>query len=187
MVIYSRLELAKKLSQKNFHMYLCSTAINLTSISKSTENNSGDFSVQLVELHLPSWPELPPSYQTTRNVPPDLMPKLHEAFQLSRSSFAEVIKTIMPDLVIYDLFQPWAATLASSPGIPAVYFATSGAAANSFYQHSTTYGNDTFPYQAIYLRDYERMTIDVLLNIEDSGEDFPFEKNDSCWTTCYAT
>ncbi|CAI9776858.1 unnamed protein product [Fraxinus pennsylvanica] len=172
--IFPYFELAKKLSQKNFHIYFCSTAINLTSISKSIENNSCDSSVQLIELRLPSWPELPPHYHTTKNVPPDLMPKLHEAFQLSRSSFAEIIKTVKPDLVVYDFFQPWAATLASSLGIPAVYFATSGAAAFSFYHHYSTYGNATFPYQEIYLRDYERINLDILHNIEKEGEDFPF-------------
>ncbi|CAA3020998.1 beta-D-glucosyl crocetin beta-1,6-glucosyltransferase-like [Olea europaea subsp. europaea] len=172
--IFPYFELAKKLSQKNFQIYFCSTSINLTSISKSIENNSCDFSVQLVELHLPSWPELPPHYHTTKNVPSDLMPKLHEAFQLSRSSFAEIIKTVKPDLVIYDFFQPWAATLASSLGIPAVYFASSGAATMSFYYHYRTYGNATFPYQTIYLHNYERINLEVLHKIEEAGEDFPF-------------
>ncbi|CAI9762679.1 unnamed protein product [Fraxinus pennsylvanica] len=172
--LFPYLELAKKLSQKNFNIYFCSTAINLGSISKSIEKNFCDFSIQLVELHLPSWPELPPHYQTTKNVPPDLMPKLYQAFQLSSSSFAEIIKNIKPDLVIYDFFQPWAATLASSVGIPAVYFSTSGAAAYSFYHHHFTYVNAIFPHKEIYLRDFERPNLEAVLKSKDAGEDFAF-------------
>ncbi|KAL2506708.1 UDP-glycosyltransferase 91A1 [Abeliophyllum distichum] len=171
--IFPYLELAKKLSQKNFNIYFCSTASNLSSVSKSIEKNC-DFSIQLVELHLPSCPELPPHYHTTKNVPPDLMPKLHQAFQLSSSSFAEITKTIKPDLLIYDFFQPWAATLASSLGIPAVFFSTSGAAAYSFYHHKFTYGNAIFPHKAIYLRDCERMNLEALLKSKDEGDDFAF-------------
>ncbi|KAL2506706.1 UDP-glycosyltransferase 91B1 [Abeliophyllum distichum] len=172
--IFPYLELAKKLSQENINIYFCSTASNLSSISKSIENNFCDYSIQLVELHLPSWPELPPIYHTTKNVPPDLLPKLHQAFQLSSSSFAEIIETIKPDLLIYDFFQPWAATLASSLGIPAVFFATSGAAAFSFYHHYYTYGNAIFPHKEIYLRDYEKENLEVLLKIKDASDDFAF-------------
>ncbi|CAI9762677.1 unnamed protein product [Fraxinus pennsylvanica] len=172
--VFPYLELAKKLSQKNFHIYFCSTAINLSSISKTIEKNFWDISIELIELHLPSWPDLPPHYHTTKNVPPELMPKLLEAFQMSSSSFSDIISTLKPDLLFYDVFQPWAAALASSLGIPAVHFSTAGATPYSFGHHRFTYGNANFPYPAIYLQDYERKETDFQLNIKDADEGFAF-------------
>lgn len=52
------LELGKRLSERNFHIYLCSTPVNLSSIKpKISEKYSS--SIELVELHLPSLPDLP--------------------------------------------------------------------------------------------------------------------------------
>ncbi|CAI9776857.1 unnamed protein product [Fraxinus pennsylvanica] len=172
--IFPYLELAKKLSQKNFQIYFCSTAINLSSISKVIEKNFFNISIELVELLLPSWPELPPHYHTTKNVPPNLLPQLLQAFQMSSSNFSDIINTLKPDLLVYDLFQPWSAGLASSLGIPAVHFSSAGAIMYTFYHHEFTYGNAAFPYQTIYLRDYERINRNFRSIIKDAGEDFAF-------------
>ncbi|KAK4405619.1 UDP-glucosyltransferase 29 [Sesamum angolense] len=69
---------------------------------------------KLVQLHLEPFPELPPHYHTTKNLPSDLGSTLLKAFQTSNSSFSDIISTLRPDLVIYDVFQPWAAKVASS-------------------------------------------------------------------------
>ncbi|GMP22370.1 hypothetical protein CsSME_00000424 [Camellia sinensis var. sinensis] len=72
------LELAKKLSHKNFHIYFCSTPINLKSIKKRiTEKYS--LSIELVEIHLPSLPELPltttpPMASQSISIPPSKKP-----------------------------------------------------------------------------------------------------------------
>ncbi|KAI3469435.1 hypothetical protein Pfo_026098 [Paulownia fortunei] len=161
--VFPYLELAKNLSKKNFHIFFCSTAINLSSISDNLEQSSSGLSVHLVELQLPSLPELPPQYHTTKNVPPHLMPKLFEAFRMSSSSFSTIISSLKPDMLIYDVFQPWAVTMASSLGIPAIHFATTGATAYSFYHHPLTYWSLAFPYDAIYLRDYERKALQALV------------------------
>ncbi|KAL0457354.1 UNVERIFIED_CONTAM: UDP-glucosyltransferase 29 [Sesamum latifolium] len=161
--VFPYLELAKNLSNKNFDIFFCSTAVNLSSISDALEKSSSTMSIQLVELHLPLLSELPPHFHTTKNVPPDLMPKLFETFQMSTSSFSNIISSIRPDMLIYDVFQPWAAKIASSLGIPAVHFATSGAAPYSFYFHYFISANSAFPYEAMYLRDHERKALEAMV------------------------
>jgi hypothetical protein len=66
------LELAKKLTKRNFHIFFCSTPINLRPIKEKLPQKYS-LSIQFVELHLPSLPELPPHYHTTNGLPPHLM------------------------------------------------------------------------------------------------------------------
>lgn len=153
--IYPYLELAKHLSTKNFTISLCSTPINLTSIKEALATSSDVVSINLIELDIPSSPELPPEYHTTKNIPPHLMPKLQRAFRASKSSFYDIIASLKPDLVIYDAFQGWAVGMAASLSIPAVHFATTGAAAYSFFYHHFTIKNSTYPFDQLYLRPHE--------------------------------
>ncbi|XP_028095905.1 beta-D-glucosyl crocetin beta-1,6-glucosyltransferase-like [Camellia sinensis] len=118
------LELAKKLSHRNFHIYLCSTPINLKSIkNRITERYS--HSIELVEIHLPSLPELPPHYHTTNGLPTHLNSALHTAFEMASPSFFTILDTLTPDLVIHDFTPSWPPTIASSFNIPAVQLMTS--------------------------------------------------------------
>ncbi|KAG8370038.1 hypothetical protein BUALT_Bualt14G0076100 [Buddleja alternifolia] len=127
---------------------------------------------------MPSLPELPPQLHTTKNLPPNLLPTLIKTFQLSSTSFSEIVKTLKPDLLIYDFFQPWAPKIAFSQNIPSVYFAVSGATLYSFHHHLYTQGTSSnFPYQAIYLLDHEKSTnvCDRLQPIiKDADNDFAF-------------
>lgn len=129
------LELAKKLTLRNFQVYFCSTAVNLNPIRQNLNHNNQN-SIQFIEIHLPSTPEeLPPDYHTTRNLPPHLMPVLKTAFDRSTDSFREIIRAIKPDLVIYDMVQPWAPVIANQENVKAVAFMTFGAAATAFFFH----------------------------------------------------
>ncbi|KAI3448272.1 hypothetical protein Pfo_004937 [Paulownia fortunei] len=171
--VFPFLELAKSLSKRNFHIYFCSTSINLDSIKKDLSDND-DVSIELVELHL-SLPELPPHYHTTKNIPPHLMPTLMQAFQMSISSFSDIISNLKPDLLIYDGFQPWSAKLASSQGIPSVLFAISGSMAFSFYHHLHTHkACDTFLYPAICLREYEKRDQSASIIVKTMDDGFAF-------------
>ncbi|KAG8370039.1 hypothetical protein BUALT_Bualt14G0076200 [Buddleja alternifolia] len=126
---------------------------------------------------MPSLPELPPHLHTTKNLPPNLLPTLIKTFQLSSTSFSEIVKTLKPDLLIYDFFQPWAPKIALSQNIPSVYFATSGATIFSFYHHIYTEGtSSTFPYKAIYLLDHEKVNLRERIgsNLNDADKDFAF-------------
>ncbi|KAH6776980.1 hypothetical protein C2S51_008292 [Perilla frutescens var. frutescens] len=177
--VFPFLELAKGLAKKQFHIYFCSTAINLESVKQSYFfTNDETISIELVELHLPSLPELPPHYHTTKNIPPHLMPTLLKAFQMSRSSFSDIITTLKPDLLIYDMMQPWSAKTAASLGIPAVYFATTGSTTFSFSHHFYTHNSwDTFPHKAIWLKEYEKREMRAAsetIKVEDQGEGFVY-------------
>ncbi|KAG8372982.1 hypothetical protein BUALT_Bualt12G0123600 [Buddleja alternifolia] len=179
--IFPYLELAKRiLKRKNCHIHICSTSINFTSINNFIQHNSLENSIELAEIHLPPSHELPPHYHTTKNLPSNLVSTLIKAFQKSNSSFSEIITSLKPDLVIYDIFQPWAAKIASSKGIPAVHFATFGAATVSFFYHQYVGGpKSDYPSTAISLRNHERTDLDdifkfVYTNVFEEDKDVFF-------------
>ncbi|KAL7144527.1 hypothetical protein ABFS83_07G018400 [Erythranthe nasuta] len=172
------LELAKRLSKtRNFNIHLCSTPVNLDSTKTNIEND--DESIKLVNLHMPNLPQLPPQLHTTKNLPSDLLPTLMHAFQDSSSSFSDIMDSVEPDLLIYDFFQPWAPKLASSRGIPCVYFSIFGAAPFSYYHHIYSMGTgSTFPYKALCIPDEEivKLRNKIAPNIKDANnnKDFAF-------------
>ncbi|GJZ03708.1 hypothetical protein Tco_0536983, partial [Tanacetum coccineum] len=69
------LELAKRLAASNFHIYFCSTLINLGYIKKNVGEQYSQ-SIELVELYLPSSADLPPHHHTTNGLPPHLISTL---------------------------------------------------------------------------------------------------------------
>ncbi|KAI6669269.1 hypothetical protein NL676_004154 [Syzygium grande] len=97
--------------QSYFHIYLCSTPVSLTSIKpKISEKYSS--SIELVELHLPSLPDLPPHYHTTKGLSPCLMNTLKAAFDMASTGFSDIIKNLSPYSIVYDSFQSWALEVA---------------------------------------------------------------------------
>ncbi|XP_071910194.1 mogroside IIIx synthase-like [Coffea arabica] len=159
------IELSKRLAKNKFKIYFCSTEINLNFIkeSKSFDENSSDHSIELVRLDLPDFPELPPHYHTTKNLPPHLTSTLKLAFRMSKPSFSNILNTLKPDLLIYDVLQSWAAELAAFNSIPSVLFLIIGAANISFFYHGTNCRvsgtNETYPFSEIFFRDYEMKKI----------------------------
>ncbi|PSS11926.1 Beta-D-glucosyl crocetin beta-1,6-glucosyltransferase [Actinidia chinensis var. chinensis] len=146
------LELGKKLSTRNFKIYLCSTPINLNGIKpKLTQKYT--HSIELVELHIPALPDLPPQYHTSKNLHPNLIPILKQALDLSKPIFSQILKTLKSDLLIYDFLPPWAPVIASSYNIPAVEFITSSVI-------MATFVHNLFPFQdSIYLREYDKLGV----------------------------
>ncbi|KAF3434409.1 hypothetical protein FNV43_RR25512 [Rhamnella rubrinervis] len=152
------LELAKKLADRNFHIYFCSAPVNLISLKPKLSDSKYSNSIQLVELHLPSFPELPPQYHTTKGLPPHLMPVLEKASNMSRPNVTNIIETLKPDLVMYDYHARWVPEVASSLNIAAVSFMTSGVAGISFFHYYYTSkrdADDEFPFPEL-LADYMR-------------------------------
>ncbi|KAL5769503.1 hypothetical protein ACOSP7_013657 [Xanthoceras sorbifolium] len=121
-------ELAKKLSNKGFQIYLCSTPICLESIRNNLMISSSNNIIQLIDLQLPSsfHQELPPHYHSTKNLPPHLKNTLLAAFDASKPAFSDILRNLKPDLVIFDLLQPWAGEAAREQNIEAVMFLTCG-------------------------------------------------------------
>ncbi|KAK9074621.1 hypothetical protein SSX86_007219 [Deinandra increscens subsp. villosa] len=164
------LELAKKLNNTNlFNIYLCSTPANLISVKKTLKNNSDSdsesSSIRLIELHLPEFPDLPPELHTTNGLPLHLMPVLKQAFDMSSPNFTKILKTLKPDLLIYDMIQSWAPVSASALGIPSVVFVTTSAtmAATMFHLYSHHSKGVPFPFPTIYFRTYEYKHVHEIL------------------------
>ncbi|KAK3205510.1 hypothetical protein Dsin_019556 [Dipteronia sinensis] len=120
-------ELAKRLSIKGFHIYFCSTPICLEPIRNINHFDHDHMNIHLIDLQLPSsfHQELPPHYHSTTNLPPHLVKTLLAAFDASKPAFSDILKTLRPELVIYDVFQPWAVEAARELNIEAVLFSTS--------------------------------------------------------------
>ncbi|KAL7228521.1 hypothetical protein ACSBR2_007276 [Camellia fascicularis] len=146
------LELAKKLSERNFYIYFCSTPINLKSIKKRITYKYS-LSVELVEIHLPSLPELPPHYHTTNGLPIHLNSTLQEAFEMASPNFSNILKTLSPDLVIHDFKPSLARPIASSYNIPAVHLMTSRAMPVCFSRYIFC-PDVEFPFLAIQLHEF---------------------------------
>ncbi|OIT26593.1 flavanone 7-o-glucoside 2''-o-beta-l-rhamnosyltransferase [Nicotiana attenuata] len=168
------LELAKKLTNRNFHIYMCSTPVNLSSIKKNVTEKYSQ-SIKLVEIHLPSLPNLPPHYHTTNGLPHHLISTLKTAFEMSTPNFSKILQTLNPDLVIYDFNLPWAADCASSVNIPAVQFLTFSAAVVALGIHMYDKPGEMFPFPEIYLHEYEMLTIKKALEYLP-GNKFPFDE-----------
>ncbi|XP_052186889.1 UDP-glucosyltransferase 29-like [Diospyros lotus] len=152
------LELAKKLSQRNFNIYLCSSPINLTPF-RETLLLSHFPSIQLVDVHLPPSPELPPHFHSTKDLPPHLMSALKAAFDASEATFRHLLAVLKPDLVIYDFLQPWVPIAAAEASTKAVVFITCGAATNSFLTHVCKFPDTQFPFPALDFPEDERQYI----------------------------
>ncbi|CAI9091295.1 OLC1v1026274C1 [Oldenlandia corymbosa var. corymbosa] len=159
------LELAKRLATRNFHIYICSTPVILNSFKKKVTDKYSS-SIELVELHLPSSPELPSQYHTTNGLPPHLMISLKKAYEMSIPQFTNFLTSLLPDLVIYDFNQYWAAEIAWSLDIPAVQFMTAGASLGSYAVYKMKNFGKEFPCPELYLRDYELMKLRSIGDVE---------------------
>lgn len=158
------LELAKKLSQRNFYIYFCSTPINLASLKNQICPKTFP-SIQLVELHLPTLPNLPPQCHTTKSLPLHLQSTLKTALDMAKPTFFDILASLRPDLLIYDIFQPWAPEVASQLSIPAIHFQTMGAAAFSYFMHNmiSETAETEFPLSGIYFKEHEYNSFSQML------------------------
>ncbi|KAK3408856.1 hypothetical protein EUGRSUZ_J01005 [Eucalyptus grandis] len=163
------LELSKRFADRGIHIYFCSSPVNLASIKPKLVGTTYFSKIELVELHLPSLPELPPRNHSTKTLPPHLMPTLKKAFDMSSPGFADILKLLDPALVVYDFLQPWAPAIASSMGIPAVEFLCTSATMCAFVNHANMKPGNKFPYPGIYLHDHEVDQFANLLECSANG------------------
>ncbi|KZV39633.1 flavanone 7-O-glucoside 2''-O-beta-L-rhamnosyltransferase [Dorcoceras hygrometricum] len=152
-------ELAKRLIviQRNVHVFLCSTSVNLEPLRKSID----DPAIEFVNFHL-STTELPEIYHTTRNLPPHLMPVLKTAFDDSKESFRSVVKTVKPDIIIYDFVQPWAPQVANEEGIASIALYLVAAACIALLAHYIIHPEREFPFESMRFSETERKLCDVI-------------------------
>ncbi|PIN26572.1 UDP-glucuronosyl and UDP-glucosyl transferase [Handroanthus impetiginosus] len=161
------LELAKRLSERNFLCYICSTPVNLSSIKKKIAQKYS-LRIQLVELNLPSLPELPPQYHTTNGLPLNLHSSLRRALRMAKPEFLNIMKDLQPHLLIHDVLQLWAGSEATLNKIPAVAFFTSGATMVSYFCHLGMRPGIEFPFPSIRLTKSELSM--ALANMKDARD-----------------
>nr|XP_043633081.1 cyanidin-3-O-glucoside 2-O-glucuronosyltransferase-like [Erigeron canadensis] len=116
------LELAKRMSIHNFHVFICSTPIHFPSMRKYNLAQKYDESIKLVDLNMPSSAEFPPHYHTTNGLPPHHKNKLMFTYEECHPHFTKILKNLKPHLVVYDYNQWWAVDAASLFNIPCVQF-----------------------------------------------------------------
>nr|GME13318.1 beta-D-glucosyl crocetin beta-1,6-glucosyltransferase-like [Ipomoea batatas] len=148
------LELAKKLSLRNFTIFICSTPATLNPIRKKLGDEFSG-AVKFTELHLPFSDDLPSDLHTTNGLPPHLMPALKEAFDAACPSFVKLLEDLRPDLLIYDFLQPWAPRAAADLDIPAVEFISSSSSMTAYMIHRFKRPGVDFPFSDVRFRDYE--------------------------------
>ncbi|XP_071714204.1 cyanidin-3-O-glucoside 2-O-glucuronosyltransferase-like [Rutidosis leptorrhynchoides] len=149
------LAFAKRLTNHNFKIYLCSSQINFEYIKNNLEDKYSK-SIEFVELNLPSSSDLPLHYHTTNGLPPHLKQTLTLDYEKCAPGFTTILENLRPHLVIYDFNQWWAADAASSLNIPTVEFVSGCAAMYSMVAHySIKPLGEKFPFPEIYLKDHE--------------------------------
>ncbi|KAF3434276.1 hypothetical protein FNV43_RR25379 [Rhamnella rubrinervis] len=169
--VSSYLELAKKFSDKNFDVYFCSTPVTLKQVRESLANQTKTYSIQLVDLHLPNdFPELPPHYHTTKDLPPNLMNTLKAALDGAKPAFGEILKTLKPNLLIYDFIQPWAPAEADNHDIKSVMFYP-GCAASIAYMVFYSRNNPTveYPFPALDFPEIQRQKIGQFMHMHTAN------------------
>ncbi|KAH7685572.1 UDP-glucuronosyl/UDP-glucosyltransferase protein, partial [Dioscorea alata] len=140
------LELSKRLSSRGMMVYLCSTPINLDSIRESLDEKVFP-SIKLVEIQLPSIPGLAPHIQSTKHLPPHLMALFKEAFDFTEPYFEQLLDQLQPNLLFYDIFQPWVPKVTHLRNIPSLLFLTTSAICSAYLCHLLLRPNEEeFPF-----------------------------------------
>ncbi|XP_055826538.1 beta-D-glucosyl crocetin beta-1,6-glucosyltransferase-like [Solanum dulcamara] len=174
------LTVSKKLADRGFYVYLCSTPVNLNLIKKRIPQKYS-LSIHLVELHIPELPELPPNYHTTNGLPTHLNSTLKKAVKMSKPEFSRILHDLKPDLLIHDVLQLWAKEIANSKNIPAITLLTFGAAVLSYFLHSKKKPGIEFPFPAIYLTKIEQKrmqeTMVEVAKYKDPDDEDPFAED----------
>ncbi|KAG6400374.1 hypothetical protein SASPL_137202 [Salvia splendens] len=167
--IFPYLQLAKRILsiKKDLHIHLCTTAVNIPSITSFLHKHSLQTSISTLPLHLPPTPSLPSHLHTTKNLPSHLHLPLIQALQTSQPYFSLLLSSLLPDLLIFDVFQPWAASSAASLNIPAVHFSPLGATTISYTRQA--YNSPSLPPlpspNPLLLRPSEKQTLDSLFHL----------------------
>ncbi|WMV31598.1 hypothetical protein MTR67_024983 [Solanum verrucosum] len=128
-------------------------------------------SIQLLEFHLQDLPELPPHYHTTNGLPLHLQSTLYKALMMEKPQFYQILKDQKPDVLVFDIMQPWAVRVASSLNIPAIRYCNASAATCCYFGHLQLKPGVEFPFTALYLKDYEKeIERHIELEVVEEGE-----------------
>ncbi|KAL0382765.1 UNVERIFIED_CONTAM: Beta-D-glucosyl crocetin beta-1,6-glucosyltransferase [Sesamum calycinum] len=147
------LELAKRLSHRNFHCYIF--------LPRKPHFHRQQNPTKILQLHPPSPPPPRLLRSTPSSLPHHQRPPIHlhsalrSALRAAKPDFSKILITLQPHLLIHDILLWWAGDIASKKNIPSVSFLTSGAATFSYFCHLGQRGGVEFPYPAIRLTEFE--------------------------------
>ncbi|XP_006851566.2 cyanidin-3-O-glucoside 2-O-glucuronosyltransferase [Amborella trichopoda] len=161
-------ELAKKLVEREITVTICSTASNLTSIKDQLRETHS--SIKTAEISLPQVAGLSPHHQTTKDLPPHLMPHLKRAFHLSQNQFKDLLRSLKPNFLLHDFIQPWAPEAALELKIPSSVFLTFSVSCSSFLYHLVLGKKpNEFPFETMELHPHESQRIQPMLEQQTFG------------------
>ncbi|KAJ0240898.1 hypothetical protein HA466_0219410 [Hirschfeldia incana] len=124
------LNISKLLAQKGHRVSFISTPRNIERLPKLPPNLSS--SITFVSLPLPSFPNLPPSSESSMDVPYIHQQSLKSAFDLLQLQLTEFLRRSSPDWVIYDYASHWLPPVATELGIKKAFFSLFNASALCF-------------------------------------------------------
>ncbi|XP_057831589.2 putative UDP-rhamnose:rhamnosyltransferase 1 [Cryptomeria japonica] len=126
-------ELSKRLANHGLKVTFLSTPRNTAKIRPLLLDKI--WKIDLVELPLPSVEGLPAGAESTADVPNEMEGVLKTALDGLEKPFEELLQWLLPDYVVHDFSQYWAATVAAKFGIPAIFFLIFNAATSSYLLH----------------------------------------------------
>ncbi|KAL4200682.1 hypothetical protein AMTRI_Chr02g212410 [Amborella trichopoda] len=104
--------------------------------------------LSLISFHpfsLPSIPGLPPSSETTFDLPPHLQTHLKTAVDSLQPLLQTLLAKLSPNLVIHDYCSYWLPKMAAKLGIPSVYFSIFNASSLSYFSVPSRWRADITP------------------------------------------
>ncbi|KAK7251928.1 hypothetical protein RIF29_35543 [Crotalaria pallida] len=118
--IYPYFELAKILAQKGHQVTFINTPKNIDRMPKTPK--ALEPLIKLVRLPLPQIEHLPEGAECTMDIPTNKLSYLNLAYKGLQDSAAEVLKTLKPDWVLYDLNAVLLQSIAKSLNIPCAHY-----------------------------------------------------------------
>ncbi|GLJ06067.1 hypothetical protein SUGI_0031230 [Cryptomeria japonica] len=126
-------ELSKRLANHGIKVTFLSTPRNIAKIRALLLDEC--WKIDLVELPLPSVEGLPAGVESTADVPNEMEAVLKSALDGLEKPFGKLLQCLLPDYIVHDFSQYWAATVAAKFGIPAIFFLIFNAAMSSYVLH----------------------------------------------------
>ncbi|KAH0910625.1 hypothetical protein HID58_033946 [Brassica napus] len=124
------LNISKLLAQKGHKVSFISTPRNIERLPKLPPNLSS--SITFVSLPLPPIPNLPPSSESSMDVPYINQQSLKSAFDLLQLPVTEFLRRSSPDWIVYDYTSHWLPPVATELGIKKAFFSLFNASALCF-------------------------------------------------------
>ncbi|GLJ32479.1 hypothetical protein SUGI_0653400 [Cryptomeria japonica] len=109
-------------------VWIVSTPVNISRIRSRLQEEP----IHLLELPLPSVDGLAPGVECTADIKPESAHLLHSAFDQLDKPFESLLRRLSPNLLVYDVIAPWAATVASQVKIPSFAFSVYSPAAFAY-------------------------------------------------------